>query len=189
MKSISAVKESGGFQVIYADPPWTYRDKGCNGSSEHHYRSMTMQEMYRLPVKDIAAEDSVLFLWATYPTLIDALRLMMSWEFQYKTLAFQWVKTTANGGTAFGAGHWTRANTEPCLLGVRGHPKRASASVRQVIMARRGRHSAKPPETRDRIVELMGDVPRVELFARESTPGWDCWGNECESTISMEVPQ
>ncbi len=82
-------------------------------------------------------------------------------------------------------GFWTRANTEDCLLATRGHPKRIDRSVRQLLISPRLKHSQKPPETRDRIVQLMGDIPRIELFARQKVEGWDCWGNEVESDIAL----
>jgi len=82
-------------------------------------------------------------------------------------------------------GNWTRSNTEDCLLAIRGKPIRISASVHQIIQSPIGRHSEKPMETKDRIVQLMGDLPRIELFARQKVEGWDCWGNEVESDIEL----
>jgi N6-adenosine-specific RNA methylase IME4 len=172
--------------VVYADPPWSYRDSGVRGGVDHHYNTMTIADLRALHVGDIAAPDCALFMWATYPTLPDAFELMRSWGFKYKTLAFQWVKTYAKSGRLFvGLGHWTRGNTEPCFLAVRGKPKRVDRAVRQVVTAPVGRHSAKPAVVRDRIVQLMGDVPRVELFARERTRGWKVWGNEVVSDVKL----
>lgn len=191
------------YSAIYADPAWGYNDKAIRGGTEAHYRTLSMPELIGFkvggrPVAEIAAPDSALFLWATWPMLREALVLMARWGFTYKTCAFAWVKTTAAGNAAFGCGHYTRANTEPCLLGVRGRVKRADAGVSQVlletleeetVLAPRGRHSAKPPEVRNRIVRLLGDVPRVELFARERADGWDSDGNElpCQITDSEGV--
>ncbi len=120
--------------------------------------------------------------------LPEALHVMQAWGFTYKTCAFTWVKTTGAGADAMGMGHHTRGNTEYCLLGTRGKLKRVDAGVRQVVLehghseetlfALRARHSAKPPEVRDRIVRLLGDLPRIELFARERVSGWAAWGNE-----------
>ena len=116
----------------------------------------------------------------------EALEVVKAWGFTLKTMkGFTWHKTTKHGKSHFGMGHWTRANTEDCLFAVRGKPKRANADVRQFIEAPRGRHSAKPDEVRERLVRLMGDVPRLEMFAREAIPGWDVWGNEVESTIEF----
>ena len=109
----------------------------------------------------------------------EALKVIEAWGFTYKSIAFQWVKQNRSGkGYFFGLGRWTRGNTEPCLLAVKGKPKRISASVGQLVFSPLRRHSQKPDEVRDRIVELMGDLPRIELFARETAPGWDSWGNE-----------
>lgn len=179
---------SGRFTAIYADPPWRYADRGCNGAAEGHYPTMPLDDICRLPVARLAAPDAVLFLWATYPLLPGALRVVDAWGFKYKSIAFQWVKTykPKKDGTAkptFGLGRWTRGNTEPCLLATRGRPSRVDNAVSQlvleeVVVSPLTRHSAKPPEVRDRIVRLLGDVPRLELFAREHTPGWHTWGNQ-----------
>ena len=167
------------YSIIYADPPWRYNDKGCNGAAEKHYDTMSLREMCGLPVKDIAEKDCVLFMWATYPNMIDAFELLSAWEFEYKTVAFQWVKLNKSGnGYFFGLGHWTRGNTEPCLIATKGKPRRINSSIRQLVFSPIGIHSRKPYDVRERIVELMGDLPRIELFAREAAPGWDCWGKE-----------
>lgn len=180
---------SGPFTVIYADPPWQYADRNCNGAAEGHYSTMPLAHIKALPIEMIAAPDAVLFLWATYPLLPSALELIEAWGFRYKSIAFQWVKTyrPKEDGTAkptFGLGRWTRGNTEPCLLATRGKPHRQGSDVSQLVITEElmvsplTRHSAKPPETREKIVRLMGDVPRVELFARENTPGWSAWGDQ-----------
>ncbi|MCL2445963.1 MAG: MT-A70 family methyltransferase, partial [Oscillospiraceae bacterium] len=158
------------YSVIYADPPWAYRvwsKKGMGRSAEHHYPTMTTEEICALSVADIAAKDSVLFLWATYPNLRDAFAVIDAWGFTYKTVAFTWVKRNKKSpGWFVGMGHWTRANAEICLLATKGKPQRVSKSVRQIIDTPIERHSKKPDVVRERIVELMGDVPRIELFAR-----------------------
>ena len=142
--------------------------------------------MAQLPVIKIAAKDCACFMWATMPMLPDALVLMKAWGFQYKTVAFVWVKSNKKSDTDFfGMGNWTRANAEVCLLGIRGKPKRVSAAVRQIIRRPIMRHSEKPPEVRERIVTLMGDILRVELFARVKTEGWSVWGNEITSDVAM----
>lgn len=140
---------------------------------------MTIQELYALPVAKIAADDCVLFMWATFPQLAEALRLISAWGFTYKTVAFVWLKKNrVSDSWFFGMGFWTRGNAEICLLATKGKPKRQSAKVHQFIISPIRRHSQKPDEARDKIVELMGDVSRIELFGREITPGWDVWGNE-----------
>lgn len=182
------------YQIIYADPPWSYQDKGCSGNAENHYKTMPFYEIAKLNVKDICAADCILFLWTTYPMLKEALDLMVAWGFQYKSIGFQWIKLNKTSGKQYmflkqkyfyGLGRWTRGNTEPCLIATKGKPKRISASVHQIIEAPVSRHSAKPKETRDKIIELVGDLPRIELFARQKTEGWDVWGNEVESDIEL----
>lgn len=178
------------YNIIYADPPWAYRvwsKKGQGRSAEAHYPTMNLNSIKALPVDKLAADDCVLFLWATYPNLEEAFEVLKAWGFKYKTVAFTWVKQNRKSDKLFtGMGYWTRANAEVCLLATRGHPKRINANVRQVILSHVEEHSKKPDEARDRIVQLMGDLPRVELFARQSTEGLDVWGNEIESTIKLE---
>ena len=177
------------YSVILADPPWSFRawsDKGMGRSAEQHYPTMRLEDIKALPVADLAAGDCVLFLWATFPMLKEALEVVDAWGFTYKTVAFTWVKENRKSpGLFWGLGYWTRANAEVCLLATRGSPKRQSAAVHQVILSPVERHSKKPDEVRERIAALMGDVPRVELFARQQTPGWDIWGNEVECSPGL----
>lgn len=177
------------YSVILADPPWAFRawsDKGKGRSAEQHYPTMRLEDIKALPVADLAAGDCVLFLWATFPMLREALEVAEAWGFVYKTVAFTWVKENRKSpGLFWGLGYWTRANAEVCLLATRGSPKRQSAAVHQVILSPVERHSKKPDEVRERIAALMGDVPRVELFARQETPGWDVWGNEVECSPGL----
>jgi N6-adenosine-specific RNA methylase IME4 len=190
------IQAAGGYSIIAADPAWSYANGG-RGAAENHYSTMTVADLCALPVAGLAARDALLFLWVTWPTLPDALAVMGAWGFAYKNCAFVWVKTNRKTPTDFvGLGHWTRGNTEPCLLGVRGHPERQSAGVRQLLVtegveplvAPVGRHSAKPPEYRDRILQLAGPTDgKVELFAREKLPGWDSWGNEVDGDLTLEA--
>ena len=147
---------------------------------------MRIEELCALPVADIADRDCALFLWATFPQLPEALRLIKAWGFVYKTVAFVWLKQNRKALTWFyGLGFWTRSNAEVCLLATKGHPKRQSAGIHQLVISPVERHSKKPDEVREKIVELMGDVPRIELFARQQTPGWDVWGNEVENSTVL----
>lgn len=167
------------YSVIYADPPWRYQDRRCNGACEHHYNTMKIQDICNLPVQEIAEKDCTLFLWVTYPMLREGLQLIESWGFKYKTIGFQWVKQNRSGnGFFFGLGRWTRGNTECCLIATKGKPKRVNNSVSQLVVEPLRLHSQKPDTVRERIVDLMGDLPRIELFARQKADGWDCWGNE-----------
>jgi len=147
---------------------------------------MGIEEICALPVSSLAAPDSALFMWVTFPTLPDAFKVLKAWGFSYKTVAFVWVKRNKISPSLFwGMGHWTRANAELCLLATKGKPKRLSAKVHQIIESPIEAHSKKPDETRTRILELMGDLPRIELFARQSAQGWDVWGNEVASSITL----
>lgn len=174
------------YNIIYADPPWRYNDRKCNGACEHHYNTMKIEEICKLPIKNIVADDCVLFLWTTYPMLKEAMLLIDSWGFKYKTIGFQWIKQNKSGnGFFFGLGRWPRGNTEPCLIAVKGKPKRLNNSISQLIFEPIDKHSKKPDIVREKIVELMGDIPRVELFAREKIEGWDVWGNEVDCDIDF----
>ena len=154
------------------------------GAAENHYPTMGIDELCALPVADIAAQDSALFLWATFPQLPEALRLIKAWGFSYKSVAFVWLKKNKKADSWFyGLGFWTRGNAEICLLATKGHPHRQAANIHQFIVSPIKEHSKKPDEARGKIVALMGDLPRVELFARQTPPGWDVWGNEVTPTI------
>lgn len=178
------------YNIIYCDPPWTWKawsEKGEDRSASKHYKLLDNQSIVNLPVANIAAKDCVLFLWVTFPLLEWGLYCIKQWGFTYKTNAFTWVKTTKNGKWHMGNGYWTRANAEVCLLATRGKPKKISSSVRQLVISERGKHSAKPPEVRDRIVELLGDLPRVELFARERCKGWTGVGDQIDGRDIREI--
>ena len=181
------------YSIIYDDPPWSYSDSGCSGAAAAQYATMSINELKQLPVNPagggIAADDCVLFMWATYPKMQEALDLIEAWGFKYKSIAFQWIKQNRSGnGYFFGLGRWTRGNTEPCLIAIKGKPKRISAGVGQLVFSPLRRHSQKPAEVREKIVELMGDLPRIELFAREAAPGWDVWGNEAPTPEVKDAP-
>ncbi len=171
------------YSVVYADPPWSFRvwsDKGKGRSADKHYPTMQKADIQKLPIQPICEKDSVLLLWITAPCLIEGIELVRAWGFTYKTVAFTWVKQNKKSDSIFkGMGYYTRANAEYCLLATKGEVlERKSHSVSSVIISHLERHSKKPDEVRERIVELFGDVPRIELFARQHAVGWDCWGNE-----------
>lgn len=170
------------YNIIYADPPWHYRTwRDGQGTAEKHYPTMKIEEIIAMKdtIQKISDKDCVLFLWVTFPCLIDGLKTMKEWGFKYKTCGFTWVKRNRKSDKWFmGLGHWTRANAELCLIGTRGTIKRKSKNISQVIDTHIEEHSKKPAVARERIVELIGDVPRIELFARQTADGWDCWGNE-----------
>ena len=169
------------YEAIYCDCPWGYEQKRLPGAAEKHYSTMTVDDLCSLPVAEIAAPDSALFLWSTFPMLPDALRVIKAWRFQFKTVAFLWLKKNKKADSFFyGLGFWTRGNAEVCLLATRGHPKRRDKGISQLIISPVGAHSKKPDIVREKIVALMGDVPRIELFARERAGGWDALGNEID---------
>tara|TARA_R110002020_G_C15992317_1_gene749440 strand:- start:109 stop:648 length:540 start_codon:yes stop_codon:yes gene_type:complete len=171
------------YNIIYADPPWSYKVWSGKGkekkSAENHYKCLDDDDIYKLDVGTLTDDNCVLFLWVTYPLLQEGIRTIKEWGFTYKTCAFSWVKRNKKADSLFwGLGHWTRANNEICLLATKGKPKRVSKKVHQVVIDKIREHSRKPDCVRDRIVELCGDIPRIELFARQKTDGWDVWGNE-----------
>lgn len=183
------------YDIIYADPPWSYRTwsaKGGHKSASVHYNTMTLQDICDLPVKKIASENSVLFMWATMPNLKEAFEVIEAWGFTYKTVAFVWVKTYRNNDPVCGLGYWTRSNAELCLLATRGKISRKRKDIKQVVMTGLSNHSRKPSEVRERITMLMGDgLNKIELFARERNElfneyeGWDVWGNQIKSDIEL----
>lgn len=178
------------YGVIYADPPWEYRQSGSKknsrGMAKQHYNTMSTDEICRLPVREMATDDCVLFMWATFPNIEEALKVMRAWGFEYKTAAFVWVKKNRKSNSNFwGMGAYTRANAEVCLLGISKGTKAKqvvkSNAVHQIIESPIEEHSKKPAETRERIEKLLGTrerVHKIELFARQTVEGWDCWGNE-----------
>jgi len=108
------------YQIIYSDPPWRYEQKRLRGAAERHYSTLGINNLYALPVADIAAPDSALFMWATFPQLPDALRLIEAWGFTFKTVAFVWLKKNRKSDSWFyGMGFWTRCNAEICLLAIK----------------------------------------------------------------------
>jgi N6-adenosine-specific RNA methylase IME4 len=177
------------YQIIYADPPWSYNDKmkGTGLEIEKHYPTLKLDGIKKFKVNDIAEKDSVLFMWVVSPMLDDGIELMKSWGFKFKTVAFCWAKKSKNDKWLSNLGRWTMGGVELCLLGVKGKPNslRKAMNVKQLVIAERKRHSEKPEEVRKRITDLMGDLPRIELFARQKTEGWDVWGNEVESDITL----
>lgn len=194
MSDIFANLPRNHFGAILADPPWAYKTysgdaiparASRNGLATAHYQTMPIREICALPVETLAATDCTLFLWVTWPTLLDAITLIEAWGFKYKTCAFAWIKGDARQTEFFhdditpymGLGYWTRANSEVCLLATRGAPKRLRADVRQAIIEPRREHSRKPDCVRERIERLVSG-PYLELFARNQRPNWTSWGNE-----------
>ena len=185
------IEEKKKYQIIYADPPWKYNSRANHktkfrGGACGHYDLMSMEEIKELPIRELADENCVLFLWVTFPYLKEQIKLFEHWGFEYKTLGFSWLKQNPkNRKLFFGVGYYAKSNCEVCLMGIKGKMKPVSNKVSSAILSPREEHSKKPDEVRDRIVQLFGDIPRIELFARQKTPGWDVWGNEVESDIDL----
>lgn len=174
------------YWLIHPGDTGHIRGGGCR-TAESHYPTMGIEDIKALPVADLADADCALFLWVTMPCLQEGISVLKAWGFEYKTAAFVWVKQNRKADSLFwGMGFWTRSNVEICLLGTKGRPKRVDAGVHQVIVSHVEEHSRKPQEVHNRIIRLMGDVPRIELFARRKTDGFDVWGNEVESDIKFE---
>lgn len=183
----------GHFSCLLADPPWAFRTfSGENmtphRSAEDHYRTMELADIMTLPVADVAAKDAALFMWIVDSHVDAAIELGRAWGFDLKTVAFIWLKsgmyeaqfdlfTGDHPDPLMSMGYWTRKQAELCLLFTRGKPARLSKGVRQVIVDRRREHSRKPDDQYDRIEALVGG-PRLELFARNTRPGWSSWGNQ-----------
>lgn len=177
------------YGLIYADPPWSFRDK-CNSGkrgASHKYSVMRTADICAFPIWDIADKDCLLAMWWVGAMPEDAIMVVKAWGFRLATMkGFTWVKLTKNGKRHFVMGHYTRANTEDCLFAVKGHPKILDHGISQLIESPIGAHSEKPVLARLKLEALLGDVKRVELFARQRFSGWDAWGNEVQSDAIFE---
>ena len=175
------------YNIIYADPPWYYPGGGFPSTSDKQaYPLMKTADICALPVAKIVQPDALLFLWTTMTHIPDALRVIEAWGFRYVTNGFTWVKVHEKSRLpVIGMGYWTRQNAELCLVAKRGRPRRQHKAVSSIIIEPRRRHSQKPDQVRRDIVRICGDLPRVELFARQKTPGWDIWGNELANDIKL----
>ena len=173
------------YNIIYADPAWhfkNYNNAKAQTNPEKHYKTMSMEDIGKLPVGDIADKDCVLLMWCTDPLLHKQIPIVEKWGFTYKTVGFHWVKTNKNKSNNLyfiGTGYWTRANNEICILATKGKPSRKKgANVQRLVVDDRREHSRKPDRIRNDIVQLCGDLPRIELFARQRVDGWDNWGDQ-----------
>jgi site-specific DNA-methyltransferase (adenine-specific) len=179
------------YQIIYCDPPWKYNSRvnhktRFRGGAEGHYPLMTIEQIENLPISRLADDNCALFLWCTFPYLNEQIKLFNHWGFKYRTVGFTWIKTNSkNGKPFFGVGYYAKSNAEVCLLGIKGKLKPVTNSISSIVISPRRLHSQKPNEVRSLIVELFGNLPRVELFAREKSLGWDVWGNEVKSDITL----
>lgn len=176
------------YQVLYADPPWDYNGKKqhANGkdpvaSAIDHYNTMPLAKLKELNVKSICSKDSICFMWSSSPHLEQSIELMKAWGFTYKTIAFVWYKQKCNPG------YYTLSECEVCIVGKRGRfpTDRGSRKERQFLSEMRGKHSAKPEEIRERIEKMFPTQKKLELFARTKKEGWDVYGNEVDTSISI----
>lgn len=172
------------FGIIYCDPPWTfktYSSKGKGKSAEKHYDCMSLEDIAALPLDEISDDNCALAMWVTDPHLQNALEVMNYWGFTYKTVLHTWIKLNKDqtNNTYFkGTGYYSRSNPEMILLGTKGRMQRFDTNIDQIIAEPRREHSRKPDVVRQNLVRMFGDIPRIELFARASTDGWETWGNE-----------
>ena len=183
------------YNIIYADCPWDYGNtKNLNGEywgmADKHYNVMDFESIKRLAVQSFCANDCYLFLWITSPFLEKSFEIINFWGFKFATVGFVWIKMKNDMSEVRGdgLGKYTISNAEYCLIGRKGKYRRESKSVKQIILGPKEKHSKKPDETRKRIVKLVGDIPRIELFARERIEGWDAWGDEIDSDIVLDKP-
>ena len=188
MAVIDIFKTDNKYSVIYADPAWAFNNKKTGGSmgssAESQYRVTCIEDMKKLPVKDLANENCLLVMWYVGAMPEEAIALCKAWGFKLKNMnGFVWDKATKTDKDYFGMGFYTRASTESCLIAVKGKASEIikNHSVRAKIRAKVELHSVKPKEFREAIEKLCGDVPRIELFSRKIVDGWDCWGDHFES--------
>lgn len=172
------------YGVIYADPEWkfeTFSENGMDRSADNHYPTSTTEQIMARDVSSIAADDCVLFLWATVPMLPDALRVMSAWGFDYKS-NFAWIKNQ------FGTGYWSRNKHELLLVGTKGAPPAPAPGTQlsSIISADARKHSQKPDEAYELIESYFPSLPKIELNARDARKGWDAWGLEAPTQEAAE---
>jgi N6-adenosine-specific RNA methylase IME4 len=175
------------YNIIYADPPWEYKESGSgNRVVKSKYPTMNIEDIKNMPIQSIAGDNAILFLWVTFPRLQEGLDVISSWGFKYKSLGFNWIKKNKKSNSNFwGMGYYTRQNPEICLIGVKGKMKPLVRNVHSVIETPIEEHSKKPHVIREKIIDIVGDLPRIELFARQESDGWDIWGNELKNDIEL----
>ena len=175
------------YQIIYADPPWDMGARNNKRVLVPKYNMMNEYDIYNLDIGELSDDNSALFIWAINAKIPQAIELIRRNGFRYVGVAFCWIKTSQKTGepNCRMAGNYTLQGMELCLLAIKGSMKTLDRTVRQVLKSPREHHSKKPDVIRHEIVRLFGDIPRLELFAREKTEGWDVWGNEVESDIDL----
>jgi len=183
------------YNVILADPPWTYRQRGKSKTdASYQYDLIGRAEMetdVAAMIAQLAADTCMLFLWTTGPKLEDAYRLIRAAQFEPLTIGFVWLKTQADGGDRIGLGYYTRSCTEFVLVARSGSARRLriSSEVGQMVRGPRRESGRKPDDVHAAIERLVGPFcPKIELFARAQRHGWDVWGNEVDKfTVPAEL--
>lgn len=173
------------YGVIVADPPWPYRVSKGQGAAKDQYSLMTDDEIYTMPVSQLAKSDAILLLWGTWPKLPEALKTMAAWGFEYVT-GFPWVKMNRNGhGIYYGVGYWVRGCSECVFIGRRGEVSAPRLEGFLGLMSPNLQHSRKPDDIYEIAEALPG--PYLELFARRSRAGWHSFGNEVEDVMTGQT--
>lgn len=189
--AFAAIRPYGGARLLMADPPWHFEDWSDRGDKSRSvtskYQTQSLPWIMALPVDALVGDNCILWLWATNPMIRQALDCMEAWGFEFSTMG-HWNKRTTHGKLAFGGGRRLRSASEPFIIATRGRPPVLTRSVRSVIEepedvvidAARREHSRKPDAAYTAAEAMAPDAPRVELFARETRPGWICWGNQID---------
>lgn len=170
------------YNTILMDPPWTYNNR-AKGSADRKYDLMTMDELRSLNIASLASDNCVLFMWATFPLLPEAIELIKSYNFIYKS-GLSWHKKTTKGKDYFGNGYIFRSAAELLLVAYKGNPKPKNRSTRNSLEAVCTGHSIKPQQSY-KLIENLFDGPYLELFSRLDRDGWDCVGNEVQNDMRL----
>mgnify|MGYP003628413079 FL=1 len=190
-----SINQQEKYRVIYADPPWHYGSKSAVNNStgneikplSDHYVTMSLREIKDLPIIDMTKDDAVCFMWVTDSHIPEAIEVFKAWGFKYKTVAFNWIKTTSKGNYCKNVAPWTMKSSEICLMGTKGAMTKHKEvnNIEALVFAERNKHSQKPHEVRRRIELLFGKQKKLEMFARNSSEGWDLFGNEVDNSVVM----
>jgi len=167
------------YDLIYIDPPWSYNKKVGQGVADEIYSTMDLEKIKLLPINETLKDNSVVYMWATFPMLNEAFEVIQAWGLEYVTVGFNWIKLNDNGKPFFGIGHHTKSNGEICLLLRKGVGlKILDNTISQVIMTKKEKHSKKPRICYSHLERLYGNVERIEMFARHRREGWDVFGDQ-----------
>ncbi len=184
------------YNIIYADPPWQFGSKAYQDSNRKmlilektQYDTLNVEELKKLNIKEISPEDCICFMWVTDSHLKEGIEVLESWGFKYKTIGFNWIKKYKSGSFCVNFAPWTLKSWEICLIGIKGTMGKYKIvnNIQGLVIEERTTHSKKPEEVKKRIEQLFGDLPKIELFAREKTEGWDAWGNEVNNDIELNI--